>query len=726
MKKSLILSAAFAAMQLLAAPATDSPLWKTWADTPMIREWKELMAKEAWKDNKIGVDHDVPPPWTPMTVKDGVIGVWGRTYVFDGKALPVQLTSKGEKILAAPICFRALIDGKWYDSTPGTGKVVEQYPDRVVYAGVLEVAGVKIDAKTAIEFDGFAWMEFRIGARPEKLERLTLDFPIRKDVAQLYRKQSQGFTPKAVRERWGKVDGNCAMGPLVPGWATDFCLHNDNVGIDFISESLAGWLAKDFSRRAEWLVENGKVTARFNFIDAPPEGKLGETDIAVGFNMMPFRPLDRKAMARFTYSWNASGDFYKEIVELPAPVLRQVWPYYWALDEADKRKHFDDNCLPAAIPVPRSPENFIRFLEKSRKDKPGTKIVCYTVGDLHPDYDPVFLDQRAKWRGGTDDLDPDTVYAELRKKRGSIRTVCGHDKDYRDYKVFCLTYWAEKLGLDGYYWDDQSFTPCLNPDHKAHRFLDCNGKRMRVKPILLFRDMIKRVYKTVKKKNPDAVFVGHEIPPYVPFCEMVIDGEVLHRLAGKRQYYTRFVKPEDCRSVLFSSHVDGAAKSLLPEYRGEWASSRPEAVQATRAMMTMLWMTDMNIMVALCHGREVHRRFIAPRGSFGVHEAEYIPYYRHKLATVEVPDVYCTIFRKKDKVLVAVSNYGQKPVKDVLNLNLTEMFEGVSTGTLYNLKAYDGETHAPVKLTIAPVVTTCLAEIDIDIPGEDFRVFEIK
>ena len=34
----------------------------------------------------------VPHPWTPMTVSDGRVGVWGREYAFASNALPVGVT----------------------------------------------------------------------------------------------------------------------------------------------------------------------------------------------------------------------------------------------------------------------------------------------------------------------------------------------------------------------------------------------------------------------------------------------------------------------------------------------------------------------------------------------------------------------------------------------------------------------------------------------------------
>ena len=719
--------ASLAALSAFAAPRPDSPLWQTWEDTPMIREWKEIVAKEAWKGNTIGIDHEVPPPWIPLKIDGSSVAVWGRNFVFDGKALPAQLVSQGDNILSAPARFSALVGDKWETSAPGTGKFTETYPDRAVYVGETSVAGIPVKTRFTVEFDGFTWCEFEFGNAPEgvKIQRLTLDFPIRREIAVNFIKPSDDFTRKAVRERWGQVEKDGKLGALNPGWTSVFALGNEKVGISFCSEGVDGWLAKKFDRRVEYLVADKVVTARFNFIDDPPEGKGPATKIEMGFNILPYRSLDRKLLANFIYAWDASGWAYDEIVKSPSPAVRIVSSYFVGLDEVAKRPRRGDSCLPAAIPIPRSPERFQDFLRKARTDKPGTRIVLYTVGDLHTDYDPVFIDNSEAWKGATDKLDEETVYAFLRKKRGVLRRNCGWNRDYQDYKVFLHVYWAEKLGFDGYYWDDQVYTSCINPEHREHLKLDCNGKLLVKRPVRAYRELAKRIYKAIKKRNPDAVFIGHGYPPFCPFSDMAIDGEVLRRLSGDKQFYTRFVKPEDCAHFYFASRVDGSAKSLLPEHFGRYYTGE-NAPEATDALLSFMWMTDLSVWIHGCSGRVLLNRFIHPRGAFGVHDAEYLPYLRQKIAIAEAENVYCTIFRKDNKALIVVSNWNQTAAKGTLTINLGELFPKKSTGELYHLKAYRCEDQTPLKMSLLPAEAACAAEMDFDISGENFLLVEIK
>ena len=557
------------------------------------------------------------------------------------------------------------------------------------------------------------------------LTRLALDFPVRREVAEYFLKPSDTFSKQSVRDRWGKVECSGKIGVLNPGWSSIFTLGNEKVGISFCSEGIGGWLSKRFDRRVEYLVNEGEVMARFNFIDNPPQGKSLPTKVELGFNLMPYRPLNRKLMADFIYSWDASGWAYDEIVKSPSPAIRIVSSYFVGLDEVAKRPKRSDSCAPAAIPVPRNPERFMEFMKKLRIDKPGTRIVYYTVGDLHTDYDPVFIDNSDAWKGSSEPLDVETVYAFLRKQRGRLRRNCGWNREYQDYKVYLHTYWAEKLGLDGYYWDDQVYTSCINPEHKEHALKDCNGKPLNRRPIRAYREMAKRIYKALKKRNPNAVFIGHAFPPFVPFSDLVIDGEVLRRLAGDKQYYTRFVKPEDCAHFYFSSRVDGSAKSLLPEYYGDFYTG-PGAPKATCAMLSFLWMTDMSVWFQGCNAKVLLNRFVHPRGAFGVHEAEYLPYHRQKMALPDSKNVYCTVFRKKEKALIAVSNWNQEAAKGTLTINLGELFPGKSAEALRQLHAFEGDTQSPLKMSPLSAETTPVSRVEYEIPAEDFFLLEIR
>ena len=81
-----------------------------------------------WWTMKEGFEPLVPPPWTPVKAGKRSVQVLGRKYEFDNLALPSQIETRGQKILAGPIELRAA--EPWQKSQL---KLVEKKPDYAVY-----------------------------------------------------------------------------------------------------------------------------------------------------------------------------------------------------------------------------------------------------------------------------------------------------------------------------------------------------------------------------------------------------------------------------------------------------------------------------------------------------------------------------------------------------------------------------------------------------------------
>jgi small subunit ribosomal protein S13 len=88
-----------------------------------------------WHNNRLGIEERVLPPWTPLRLQGTTLSSWGRDYVFDRAALPTQITSHAEALLARPISV--------YFTSNGKGTVWQQQSLRVVsHSGIrAEVAG---------------------------------------------------------------------------------------------------------------------------------------------------------------------------------------------------------------------------------------------------------------------------------------------------------------------------------------------------------------------------------------------------------------------------------------------------------------------------------------------------------------------------------------------------------------------------------------------------------
>src|SRR4051812_39675208 len=66
----------------------------------------------SWENNSLGMEEVVPAPWTPLRHDREAVECWGRRYEFGSGALPVQITSQGRKLFAAPPAIAWRVDGK--------------------------------------------------------------------------------------------------------------------------------------------------------------------------------------------------------------------------------------------------------------------------------------------------------------------------------------------------------------------------------------------------------------------------------------------------------------------------------------------------------------------------------------------------------------------------------------------------------------------------------------
>src|SRR5690606_23494550 len=53
--------------------------------------------------DEYGSKPEVPEPWTPITWRQGVAGVWGRDITLDDALFPEQINSQAKDILAGPM-----------------------------------------------------------------------------------------------------------------------------------------------------------------------------------------------------------------------------------------------------------------------------------------------------------------------------------------------------------------------------------------------------------------------------------------------------------------------------------------------------------------------------------------------------------------------------------------------------------------------------------------------
>ncbi|MBM4037139.1 MAG: hypothetical protein FJ290_01380 [Planctomycetes bacterium] len=310
---------------------------------PLRSESKEvglLRHKFEWSDNSVGITDKVIPPWTPMTYKDGAVGVWNRSLTLNGLGLPRRTMNCGVEQLRK--CrLVALKDGKPVEIVASAPGLVRHVDAQVDTAGTGEGGGVRVEAKTRVEFDGFTLIEWTLSGKAEKL---TLEVVFPEEEATHFCTTAGGWaaTHDVTPAYWSSQQTGSGM--LLGDFVPYIWLTNSDRAFIWVADNDKGWGTEtDRSHPTQEIIrKDGTVTLRVHFVEVPTEFKQ-PTTIRWAYQTFPSRPLPpgwrsiicagRKGDllgARNTYFWfDNQADW------------AVLWPYYcspypWSLEKSKK------------------------------------------------------------------------------------------------------------------------------------------------------------------------------------------------------------------------------------------------------------------------------------------------------------------------------------------------------------------------------------------------------
>lgn len=119
-----------------------------------------------WFKNGIGMEDEVPAPWTPISVSgDNVVKVWGRTYDFGQSPLPRQVTHTGDPLLIQGPQLQV-------QTADGMAKIKYEITGRKIHNSYVEFTGKGtardfwLSGTTRVDFDGLVRWDFVIHGKP--------------------------------------------------------------------------------------------------------------------------------------------------------------------------------------------------------------------------------------------------------------------------------------------------------------------------------------------------------------------------------------------------------------------------------------------------------------------------------------------------------------------------------------------------------------------------------
>lgn len=579
---------------------------------------------------------EVPSPWTDVIAEineQGVeVEVWGRIYRFANEALPTQILTGGEEVLASPIRLVGVLDGKPISWERKGVLLFRRSGFQATLSGWQANSSLIVNTTVQIEFDGLMRADVVImpasGASPN-LEELWLEVPLIAEKATLFH-----YWPG----RWGSAENSGAIPenglalPFKPfvwlGW--------EEGGLSWFAESDKGWQPKSTDRCIEILRQGGTTLLRLHVLDSRLQ-RLPLT-LTLGFQATPVKPIP-KDFHEWRICHGASYGIEKQLLQEGTTVLDRVaelgvktlvfhehWTpiqNYWETTHADELKQLVSEC-----------------------HKRGIRLLLYfgyELSTMAPEWGELADEVLVKGTQG------DLAGGYYRHPDQRDYIVCYNSK-WQDYLVDGIIEAIERYGFDGVYLDG-TIEPwgCANERHGCgYRASDGN---LRVTyPIFAVRKLMSRLYTYIHKRG--GLVNAHQstccVTPTLAFCHSYWDGEQFGggELAGDPLQKLPLAA---FRAEFMGKNFGVPSEFLVYERPPEWTFEHALA-------FTMLH--DVQVRPGGFGGQlELMSGIWKAMTDFGVSESQWLPYWKNsQLVSSQPESVKVSLFLKEKQALLVVSN----------------------------------------------------------------------
>lgn len=465
-------------------------------------------------------DHGVPTPWFPVRrLGANRFGVLDREYAFGANIYPVEVVSRGEKVVTDAPTF--LLGGKavaW--SEP---KVVAEHGDFTEFAATGETDAFRFRGRGELWFDGFYRAEIEVEPKNGAAEIPSLDlvWSVPRSAARYL------LTPDWAP--WGE-DGN---------FTGTFGVDRNDTSVVWTTGSVCGfawWCASD----ANWVTDGKQpnVTIRRTAesasvrvkIIAKPSLLKGVAKYVTGVQGTPAKRPDPAWRDR--WYWGIGGDW-----------TTCNWTSFSGRTAADNMKHVTSLD-------PAHPEGLDRFLS-GKKTKEGQDVLVYSMpthlSDLDEEWD-WYYDTWARLPGFRWGFKDEFTGAQARLMPCCPSTAAGDWHVARAERLF-----REHPLMKGLYYDISSCARCNNVLH-GHGGIDAFGRPYGTSNALDLRDYFLRITKLCREYDRWLHIHAHNL--YMPFVHSFGDvcwpgEEQFHLYVNNPQYhYLEGIPAEKYESAL--------------------------------------------------------------------------------------------------------------------------------------------------------------------------------
>ncbi|MCD6219320.1 hypothetical protein J7K43_02915 [Candidatus Calescamantes bacterium] len=608
-----------------------------------------------WLGNKIGISEKVPSPWIPIKVSGSSISCWGRRYEFNNLPFPSKIVTKGESILYSPIELKAIVDGNpvvWKkDKLRYTFKSETEVKLQMESKG----PSLNLNGKIKMEYDGLMKIDFSLTpTKSVNIDSLVLEIPINRKNAK-YLKARNLVRGKLFTASIG--DESLASGNIYiikPGdpwiysptgwrWENIFIhslwIGDDERGLLWLCESEKNW--KRGKKIVEVIEEPKVIKIKFNII-ATPLSFDKPLNYTIGLLATPCKPFPKN---------------YLEVVKTSFMMVR------WTSNWTDRYGYIE----------PKNPRQLKNLIKKAHKQ--GEKVLLgFSFGktDINTKEFKIFGDE---WK-----ILPAKYSVEGKK---SITAGICPESSFPDFMLYQIEKLIEEYDIDGFYLDCSGSAPCANHYHSCGYW---NGEKWCPKVnFFATHEFYKRVYTLFKNKGKKPPIIFHHCldPELASFVDVTTTGEQYYRAENYDNLFAN-----DCRQFRaeFMEHQFGPTPQFFPVLNIHYYPGGPKLSMDEILALTLIH----NVLPTLVSGsspdvsrikKGIETNQTKPLAKvwkvmedFGIDEAEWFPYWKNQFLIKSSSDkVKISLYRKKGKALLVVSNIGEKDEVVNLKVNLVSL-----------------------------------------------------
>ena len=607
--------------------------------------------KPEWMGNHIGISAEVLPPWTPLRVGDTWVRCWGREYVLGRSPLPERIVTRGRSVLAGPIRLTGHSSGRPLNWQAGQAEFTAATPAKATWRWRGSSAGVRLDCRAQVEYDGMIRVDARIGSKGTGLDDLVLEIPVRAQNARY-------IHYSAVN--WGVSDAH-ATGGDEWHWHSRFMpfvwLGDEERGLAWFAESDEGWQPSDSERAITLDKADGAAVLRLHLLDKPIalDRPLSFT---IGLQATPVKPVPARYY-EISRIWHGAGYGMEND---PAPdgqgnlldflrrqgvrtiVFHQQWTEYYGLpitrEKGDKLKALVQAC-----------------------HKSGLKILLYFgygLADISPEgkrfHDDMAVVPIIRWEGGRGAVD-------------AFDAFCTRSA-YADFLIWGMDRLITDYDIDGIYFDGTSEPwVCQNRRHGCG-YLTASGELRPTYPVFAARDIIRRAYTLFRARKKDSIINVHMSAnltiPTLAFADSYWDGEQFEMLKYGDRPPLEVLPLDKFRAEFMGKQWGLAAEFLVYE-------KRPFTTRQALAF-TMLH----DVLVRPSDRGEILRLISSiwkARADFGTEQARWFPYWEARSpARSDQKEIMVSLHsRQRRGALLVVSNLGSGTLTANVRLDLAAL-----------------------------------------------------